>query len=125
VPYDARTYRLMSLDRVSLNTLEGRVVCHLLLGPRQHEMLVDPAWEIGGADLVWRAGIYYLHVTQSRAALPEDESDYSTYANTSYHAKTHSLDLDIHCHARYLSNYSVKLTSWLEAVQRVLQQGNW
>src|SRR5260221_7630693 len=26
IRYDARTYRLMSLDRVSLNTLEGRVV---------------------------------------------------------------------------------------------------
>jgi putative transposase len=66
--YDARTYRLMSLDRVSLNTLDGRVVCRLLLGPRQHEMLVDPAWEVGGADLVWRRGVYYLHVTQSREA---------------------------------------------------------
>jgi putative transposase len=68
VRYDARTYRLMSLDRVSLNTLEGRVVCRLLLGVRQHEMLVDPAWAIGGADLVWRRGVYYLHVTQSRDA---------------------------------------------------------
>jgi hypothetical protein len=35
VRYDARTYRLMSLDRVSLNTLEGRVICHLLLAGRQ------------------------------------------------------------------------------------------
>ncbi len=68
IRYDARTYRLMSLDRVSLNTLEGRVVCRLLLGPRQHEMLVDPAWTIGGADLVWRRGVYSLHVTQSREA---------------------------------------------------------
>src|SRR5690348_633222 len=41
VRYDARTYRLMSLDRVSLNTLEGRVVCHLLLGARQHALLGD------------------------------------------------------------------------------------
>jgi IS605 OrfB family transposase len=68
VRYDARTYRLMSLDRVSLNTLDGRVVCRMLLGARQHEMLVDPAWEIGGADLVWRRGVYSLHVTQSREA---------------------------------------------------------
>src|SRR5262249_38923382 len=56
------------------NTLEGRVVCRLILGARQHAMLVDPAWEVGGADLVWRAGIYYLHVTlhvtQSREAPP-------------------------------------------------------
>ena len=74
IRYDARTYRLMSLDRVSLNTLEGRVVCRLLLGARQHAMLVDPAWEVGGADLVWRGGIYYLHVTQSREAPPEARS---------------------------------------------------
>ena len=59
IRYDARTYRLMSLDSVSLNTLEGRIVCRLLLGARQHEMLVDPAWGIGGADLVWRRGVYY------------------------------------------------------------------
>src|SRR5262245_42437911 len=65
VRYDARTYRLMSLDRVSLTTSEGRVVCRLILGARQHLMLVDPAWEVGGADLVWRDGVYYLHITQS------------------------------------------------------------
>jgi putative transposase len=68
VRYDARTYHLMSLDRVSLNTLDGRVVCRMLLGARQHGMLVDPAWKIGGADLVWRAGVYSLHLTQSREA---------------------------------------------------------
>src|SRR5258708_30727988 len=56
IRYDARTYRLMSLDRVSLNTLEGRVVCRLLLGPRQHEMLVDPAWAIGGSGPARRGG---------------------------------------------------------------------
>jgi putative transposase len=78
VRYDARTYRLMSLDRVSLNTLEGRVVCRLVLGPRQHDMLVDPAWEIGGADLVWRSGVYYLHITQSRDAPPETGPDGGT-----------------------------------------------
>jgi IS605 OrfB family transposase len=84
IRYDARTYRLMSLDRVSLNTLDGRVVCRLLLGPRQHAMLVDPAWEVGGADLVWRRGVYYLHVTQSREApdvpeaTPETEPDGAT-----------------------------------------------
>lgn len=71
VRYDARTYRLMSLDRVSLNTLDGRVVCRLVLGARQHAMLVDPAWEVGGADLVWRTGVYFLHVTQSREAPDE------------------------------------------------------
>ena len=41
-------------------------------------MLVDPAWEIGGADLVWRAGIYYLHVTQSREAPTEQKPDGGT-----------------------------------------------
>jgi putative transposase len=78
VRYDARTYHLMILDRVSLNTLEGRIVCRLLLGTRQHEMLVEPAWEVGGADLVWRAGIYYLHLTQSREAPSEQEPDGGT-----------------------------------------------
>jgi putative transposase len=68
IRYDARTYRLLGLDRVSLNTLRGRITCRLTLGKRQHEMLVDPAWEIGGAELVWRRGIYYLHVTQHREA---------------------------------------------------------
>ena len=72
---DARTYRLMNLDRVSLNTLQGRVVCQLLLGARQHAMLVDSAWEIGGADLVWRDGVYYLHVTQSHEAPSEQECE--------------------------------------------------
>jgi len=66
VRYDARTYRLMSLDRVSLNTLDGRIVGRLILGVRQHEMLVDPTWMVGGADLVWRRGVYFLHITQSR-----------------------------------------------------------
>jgi putative transposase len=76
--YDARTYRLMSLDRVSLNTLSGRVVCRLVLGPRQHEMLVNAAWKIGGADLVWRRGVYYLHVTQSQEApdVPADDGNH-------------------------------------------------
>src|SRR3989441_11212374 len=61
--YDARTYRLMSLDRVSLNTLQGRIVCRLILGKRQHSMLTDPDWKIGGGDLMWGAGSYCLHVT--------------------------------------------------------------
>jgi len=68
VRYDARSYTLMGHERVSLNTMEGRVTCRLALGERQHELLRDPAWEIGGADLVWRQGVYYLHVTQSQEA---------------------------------------------------------
>ncbi len=77
IRYDARTYRLLSLDRVSLNTMRGRITCRLLPGKRQHDMLVDPAWEIGGADLVWRRGVYYLHVTQHCEAArhpPADEA---------------------------------------------------
>src|SRR5215469_11480615 len=73
VRYDARTYHLMSLDRVSLNTLDGRITCRMILGTRQHAMLVDPAWKIGGADLVWRRGISYLHITQSQEA-PDEHS---------------------------------------------------
>jgi putative transposase len=74
VRYDARTYRLMNLDRVSLNTIQGRVICRMILGKRQHTMLVDPLWKIGGADLVWRRGTYYLNVTQSKDAPEEQES---------------------------------------------------
>jgi putative transposase len=78
IRYDARTYRLISLDCVSLNTLQGRVVCRLVLGARQHAMLVDPAWEVGGADLVWREDMYYLHITQSHEASPEQEPNGGT-----------------------------------------------
>src|SRR5262245_14156007 len=43
----------LGLDRGSCSTLEGRVVCRLVLDAQQrHGMLVDPIWEIGGADLV-------------------------------------------------------------------------
>jgi len=66
IRYDARTYRLLSLDRVSLNTIDGRIIARLLPGLRQHEMLEDPDWKIGGAELVWRNGTYFLHVTQSK-----------------------------------------------------------
>jgi len=78
VRYDARTYRLKILERVSLNTLESRIVCRLVLGDRQRAMLYDPDWEVGGADLVWPAGICYLHVTQSREAPAEHEPDGGT-----------------------------------------------
>jgi putative transposase len=68
IRYDARTYRLLALDRVSLNTMQGRITVRLLTGKRQHELLTDPQWTVGGAELVWRAGTYYLHVTQSQDA---------------------------------------------------------
>jgi IS605 OrfB family transposase len=77
VRYDARTYRLLALDRVSLNTLHGRVICRLRPGARQHAMLVDPEWQIGGAELVHRAGTWFLHLTQHTAAPRiEDPSGY-------------------------------------------------
>ena len=31
-------------------------------------MLRDPDWKVGGAEVVWRNGTYFLHVTQSREA---------------------------------------------------------
>ena len=78
VRYDARTCTLMGHERVSLNTLDGRVTCRLVLGARQQAMLGDPAWESGGADLVWRRGISYLHITQSREAPETPEPDGGT-----------------------------------------------
>jgi len=68
VRYDVRTFRLMSLDRVSLNTVRGRVVCQMRPGPRQRALMTDLSWTIGGADLAWKDGTYFLHVTQSKEA---------------------------------------------------------
>jgi IS605 OrfB family transposase len=45
----------------------------MLLGARQHSMLVDPDWEIGGAEVVQRAGTWYLHITQHKPAPDPDE----------------------------------------------------
>jgi IS605 OrfB family transposase len=73
--YDARSFSLKALDRVSLLTLQGRITCRLILGMRQHTMLTDPTWEIGGADLVWRRGTYYLNVTQSKDAPEQIETN--------------------------------------------------
>src|ERR1035437_3232071 len=74
IRYDARTYRRMALDRVALNTLSGRVVCQMVPGARQRAMLMDLSWKIGGSDLVWRDGVYFLHLTQTREAPETDES---------------------------------------------------
>ncbi len=71
--YDARTYRLMSLDRVSLNTIHGRVVGQLVLGAYQRTHLYDMTWKIGGAELIRRDGVWYLHITQTRANPTPDE----------------------------------------------------
>lgn len=66
VRYDANSFSFKPLDRVSLLTVEGRVICRMHPGKRQHEMLADPTWKIGGADLVLQRGTYYLHVTQHK-----------------------------------------------------------
>ena len=42
IRYDVRTYRLMPLDRVSLNTISGRVVCQLDLGDFQRHVSLRP-----------------------------------------------------------------------------------
>ncbi|MBX0330593.1 transposase [Oscillochloris sp. ZM17-4] len=73
IRYDARTYRLMSLDRVSLNTLTGRVMGQLLLGEFQRRHLYDTSWNIGGAELVQRDGQLYLHITQTKLTPTPDE----------------------------------------------------
>lgn len=73
IRYDARTYRLMSLDRVSLNTLTGRVFGQLVLGDFQRRHLYDTSWKIGGAELVQRDGQFSLHITQTKLTPTPDE----------------------------------------------------
>jgi IS605 OrfB family transposase len=73
IRYDARTYRLMSLDRASLNTLTGRVIGQLVLGEFQRRTLYDTTWKIGAAELLRRANVWYLHITQTKAAPAPDE----------------------------------------------------
>jgi len=68
IRYEARTYRLMRRDRVSLNTVRGRLVGRLGLGDFQHRYLYDTSWKIGGAELARRADAWYLCLTQSKAA---------------------------------------------------------
>ena len=73
IRYDARTYRLMSLDRVSLHTLTGRVIGQLRLGEFQRRYLYDTTWKIGGAELVQRDGQFSLHITQTKETPTPDE----------------------------------------------------
>jgi putative transposase len=63
---DVHTYRLISLDRVSLYTLHGRVHGQLILGAFQRRSLEDTNWKIGGAELVQRDGQFFLHITQTK-----------------------------------------------------------
>jgi putative transposase len=77
IRYDARTYRLMTRDQVSLNTISGRVVVQLNLGDFQRRSLYDVSWKIGGAELVRRGNVWYLHITQSKKAPdPEEPTGY-------------------------------------------------
>jgi putative transposase len=73
IRYDARTYRLLSLDRVSMNTRTGRVVGQLVLGDFQRRYLYDTSWKIGSAELIRRVDGWYLCITQSKAAPAPDE----------------------------------------------------
>ncbi|NCC34840.1 MAG: transposase [Chloroflexia bacterium] len=63
----------MSMDRVSLKTLTGRVLGQLLLGEFQRRYLYDRSWKIGGAELVQRDGQFVLHITQTKASPKPDE----------------------------------------------------
>jgi putative transposase len=77
IRYDARTYRLLSMERVSLNTLTGRVIGQLVLGDFQRRYLYDLTWKIGGAELVRRAGRWYLCITQSKVVpVPDQPTSY-------------------------------------------------
>lgn len=73
IRYDARTYRMLSMDRVSLNTISGRVIGQLVLGDFQRQTLYDHSWSIGGAELVRRGNVWYLCITQSKVAPDPDE----------------------------------------------------
>ena len=73
IRYDARTYRLLPRDQVSLNTLTGRVVGQLVLGEYQRTHLYDLSWKIGGAELLRRANVWYLCITQTKADPTPDE----------------------------------------------------
>jgi len=77
IRYDLRTYRLMRLGQVSLYTLNGRVIGQMQLGDFQRRTLYDRSWKIGGAELIRRAGVWYLHITQTKAApTPNEPSGY-------------------------------------------------
>jgi putative transposase len=73
IRYDVRTYRLMRLDQVSLYALHGRVIGQMDLGDFQRRTLYDRSWKIGGAELVRRDGVWYLHITQTKANPTPDQ----------------------------------------------------
>jgi IS605 OrfB family transposase len=71
VRYDARTYRLLPLDEVTLNTLHGRAVCRMKPGPHQRALLLEDGWTIAGAELVQRRCVWSLHIVQHAPAPAE------------------------------------------------------
>jgi len=73
IRYDARSFKLKSMDRVSLSTMHGRVVAQFVLGDRQRSCLYDRSWKIGGAELIRRENVWYLHITQTKADPLADE----------------------------------------------------
>jgi putative transposase len=48
--------------------MQGRVTARLLPGSRQHDLLCETACKIGGAQLVWRTGSSFWHLTQTQEA---------------------------------------------------------
>lgn len=73
IRYDARTYRLMERDQVSLNTLRGRVIAQLDLGDFQRRCLNDVTWAIGGAEVIRTRNVWYLCIAQSKQVPEPDE----------------------------------------------------
>ncbi|HEX9371727.1 MAG TPA: transposase [Roseiflexaceae bacterium] len=115
----------MSLDRVSLNTLTGRVIGQLVLGDFQRRYLYDTTWKIGGAELIRRDGVWYLCITQSKAAPDPDEptgylgidlgivnlaadSDGETYSG----AQTQAVRKRRHHHRRRLQLANTRRARW-------------
>ena len=74
VPYDERIMSWKSIERVSLLTLDGRAVIPVVLAPYQAARLDR---QRGQADLVYRAGTFYLYVTVEVPEPPvQDVPDY-------------------------------------------------
>ena len=74
VPYDERIMSWKGVEHVSLLTLEGRVVIPIILAPYQVGRIDRRR---GQADLVYRAGTFYLYVTVDVPEPPvQDVPDY-------------------------------------------------
>lgn len=73
IRYDANSYKFKSLDRVSLNTLRGRIIGQLVLGTFQRTHPYDMSWKIGSAELIRHVNVWYLCITQTKADPKPDE----------------------------------------------------